>query len=138
MSECVLHALFNEHSPIKVIFLQRLFEPSSTSEYYWAYCKDYSSDHRQLASHMSEIFFLKNKFITYPDWRMFSERSRRMLLLWFKIFKSLNSWFFTCLKDQQRLSLLNKITWIIYSSQSANLPRSFENQSQSSDPITFS
>lgn len=42
------------------------------------------SDHQQLASHMCEIFSLKNKFITYPDWRTFSERSRRMLLLWFK------------------------------------------------------
>jgi hypothetical protein len=39
---------------------------------------------------------------------------------------------FTCLKGQQRFSLLNKIKRIIYSSQLASLPHSFENQRQGS------
>ena len=45
---------------------------------------------------------------------------------------------FTCLKGQQRFYLLNKSKRIIYSSQLASLPRSFENQRQDSDPGTFS
>jgi hypothetical protein len=42
------------------------------------------SDLQQLASHMSEKFSLKNKFIMNSDWRKFSERSWRMLFLTFK------------------------------------------------------
>jgi hypothetical protein len=102
--------IFNVTFSYVTFSLQRLL---SSQKYKWIVFKgqrSFTTDHLQLASHVNDHFYLKNKFILCPE---FGERSqnvcKREVLHHFNI---QISWqlCFTCLKGQQRFFLLNMIT----------------------------
>jgi hypothetical protein len=109
----ISHAPFRikkkQHSPMWSFSLQRLL---CTRKYKWIVTQrqwSFTTDLLQLASHVIDHFYLKNKFILCPE---FGERSQNICkreVLHHFIIQTFEQLCFTWLKGQQRFYLLNKI-----------------------------